>query len=671
MSNINTEKSNTYKGEILSFLDLLEKHYVEIPIIQRDYAQGRKDKEEIRLKFLEALYLAIEENKSIKLDFIYGSDVDGIFQPLDGQQRLTTLFLLHWYAATKSDFSNNNVLSILSKFSYETRITSRDFCKALIENKIEINKDSILSTQIIDSSWFYLSWKKDPTIDSMLRTIDDIHKLFFNIHNLLEKLTSNNESRIISFHYVELKDIGLTDDLYIKMNARGKLLSPFENFKASFQKYINDNKWEINVQPNNTFIFKVDTIWTDYFWEYFRRNDSIDEALVKFISTIAMIRQAIDKADGRYKIIEDLQGDSTLVRPKLFNEDGFKYLIQCFDIYKNAIEKNIDLELKFPLWRHKPEKNMLSQIVLDYNISGQTHNASYTQKVLFYAQTEYLKRVDNFEQDTFNDWMRVIRNIVSRGNIEKTGNRPDIIRSFQTFDGVISLVSELAEGCNNIYDFLSRKDKINSSFAKDQVDEERFKAKLISNHKAPKQIIFEMEDNDLFMGRIDFALYCIGNDREENEFNLNDFQKVLTVISKYFKNETEITNDLRRALLTIEHNDTYEYYAYWWSFWNVVSANKRCLINSFRELEYYIYSEYRIYLKKLVLQLMEFDLVEIISNFTPPVNMPNWKVRLIKEKDLLDKKSKSNYIAIPTDESCCYLLKSKRPRDIDGCVEIA
>lgn len=53
MSNINTEKSNTYKGEILSFLDLLEKHYVEIPIIQRDYAQGRKDKEEIRLKFLE------------------------------------------------------------------------------------------------------------------------------------------------------------------------------------------------------------------------------------------------------------------------------------------------------------------------------------------------------------------------------------------------------------------------------------------------------------------------------------------------------------------------------------------------------------------------------------------------------------------------------------------
>ncbi len=384
-----------------------------------------------------------------------------------------------------------------------------------------------------------------------------------------------------------------------------------------------------------------------------------------------MIRQAIDKTEGRYKIIEDLQGDSTLVRPKLFNEDAFKYLIECFDIYKTAIEKNIDFELKFPLWRHKPEKNILSEIVLDYNISGQTHNASYTQKVLFYAQTEYLRRVDSFQKETFDDWMRVVRNIVSRGNIEKTGKRPDIIRSFQSFDGVINLVSELAEGCYNIYDFLSKREKINSSFAKDQVDEERFKAKIIISNKVSKEIIHEMEDNDLFMGRIDFALYCVDNERDENDFNLNDFCKVLNVISKYFKNETEITNDLRRALLTIESNGTYEYYGYWWSFWNVVSANKRCLINSFRELEYYIYSEYKIYLKKLVLQLINFDLEEIISNFTPPLNMPNWKVRLIKEKELLDKQSKSNYIAIPTNDSCCYLLKSKRPRDIDGCVRIS
>ena len=45
-----------YQGEVISFWELLKKHKIEIPIIQRDYAQGRKDKEEIRDSFLNALF---------------------------------------------------------------------------------------------------------------------------------------------------------------------------------------------------------------------------------------------------------------------------------------------------------------------------------------------------------------------------------------------------------------------------------------------------------------------------------------------------------------------------------------------------------------------------------------------------------------------------------------
>lgn len=49
--------------------------------------------------------------------------------------------------------------------------------------------------------------------------------------------------------------------------------------------------------------------------------------------------------------------------------------------------------------------------------------------------------------------------------------------------------------------------------------------------------------------------------------------------------------------------------------------------------------------------------------------MPNWKIQLIKDPALLDKNT-SHYIAIPEDNSYCYLLKSKRPRDIDGSIKI-
>jgi hypothetical protein len=271
--------------------------------------------------------------------------------------------------------------------------------------------------------------------------------------------------------------------------------------------------------------------------------------------------------------------------------------------------------------------------------------------------------------------MRVVRNIVSRGDVTKNGKRPTIIRSPQTFDGVINLIHELSEGCEDIYQFLSTKDQLKSTFAKEQVEEEKLKSKLITTSFNYKKVLFDCEDTNLLQGRVDFALYCIDYDIDKNNFNENLLSKVHEVIEKYFKNDADITNELRRALLTIsDDNGVYYYYGYWWSFWHVVSTNKRCLIDNFRELEFFIYGNYKnrdcykLYLKKLIIQLFDNDLIGIIEKFTIPSNMPNWKIRLIKEPELLD--DKSNYIALPEDESYCHLLKSMRPRDLDGCLKI-
>lgn len=47
---------------------------IEVPIIQRDYAQGRNQPEvnRIRARFLDALYIALTTLKPITLDFVYG-----------------------------------------------------------------------------------------------------------------------------------------------------------------------------------------------------------------------------------------------------------------------------------------------------------------------------------------------------------------------------------------------------------------------------------------------------------------------------------------------------------------------------------------------------------------------------------------------------------------------
>ena len=665
-------KELIYKGETLSFSDLIKRQKVEIPIIQRDYAQGRIDKKEIRLNFLNALFESLNLNKAIKLDFVYGSNINNSFQPLDGQQRLTTLFLLHWYAAIKDTELSTENRNLLSKFSYETRITSRDFCFTLVNNPITILEETeIISTKIIDSNWFFLSWKKDPTIDSMLRTIDDIHNVFFKIEGLWSKLTSS--IGLISFYYVELENIGLTDDLYIKMNARGKLLTPFENFKASFQKYTNDLKWEEGNDLKESFAFKIDTCWTDFFWNHFKKNNRIDDALMRFIATIAMIRQAIERiSQDRTSIINYLQEEPSSVRPEHFSETSFNYLIEVFNIYEKVYRENTNLNLPFPFLRHNARNSILSEIVFQDNLFStlQKNTATYTQKVLFFAQTEYLRRIPIVDELKFYDWMRVIRNIVSRGDIDKDGNRQDIIRSPQAFDGVVTLINELADGCEDIYQFLSGLGTLKSQFAKEQIEEEKNKASLIVSNPPYKELVFEAEDNHLLIGKIDFIFYCMDYNKNVNDFDEVLFKKITNVFKTYFNSENALTNDLRRAFLTIEVSGRFEFYEYWWSSWLLIGATKRRLFDKFRELEYYIYSDWRAYFKKLVLLLVEKDLKTIVDDFIPNQNFPNWKKRLIKEPDLLDKQGKSNYIAILEDNSSCYLLKSKRPRDLDGSLKI-
>ncbi|AZA91774.1 Protein of uncharacterised function DUF262 [Chryseobacterium nakagawai] len=656
-----------HKGKVCSFWELLSTTKIEVPIIQRDYAQGRKNEREIRDNFLTALFNSLSELKPIKLDFVYGSIEKDILQPLDGQQRLTTLFLLHWYSCQLNNDCSEEVKKTLLNFSYETRISSREFCTALVNNDFHLGGvETTLRDKIIDSPWFVLSWEKDPTIDAMLRMIDDIHERFQNVSDLWTKLIEKD--CLIQFYHVELRNIGLTDDLYIKMNARGKLLSPYENFKASFQKYINDQSWEANTSLMDSFALKIDTVWTDLLWSH-RKGDSIDEAFMRFASAIAMIRLSIERADNRIFNISALQENPNKLPVELISNNGFKYLVSCFDLYSEIDKSGLSLELDINLWQHKPIDTIFTAIVYEDNLSStiQRNSATYTQKVLFFAQTEYLRRVKDFNQDSFTDWMRVVRNIISRGDVTKYGDRPAIIRSPQAFDGVINLISELSEGCENIISYLSTLPTIKSAFAREQIEEEILKARLISNDINFKEVIINLEENNLLRGRIAFPLYVADYHDVVSFVDLELLKKIENVLKVYFNNENELPEKFRAAMLTIEDNNEYKYYNYWWSFWNVANADKRCLIDKYRELEYYIDTQYNIYFKKLVLALIDRSFEQIIEDFDPPVTMSNWKIRLIKEPYLLKHYCKSNYIAIPEDEECCYLLKSMRPRDILGC----
>ena len=68
---------------------------LRVPRIQRSYAQGRESELDIREKFLGDIFSSLNSGTSLEMSFVYGSFGSGVFDVLDGQQRLTTLFLVH------------------------------------------------------------------------------------------------------------------------------------------------------------------------------------------------------------------------------------------------------------------------------------------------------------------------------------------------------------------------------------------------------------------------------------------------------------------------------------------------------------------------------------------------------------------------------------------------
>ena len=69
---------NDNDGQRLTFLELFRDkgYFVEIPIIQRDYAHGRESASRVRKNFLASLHHSLQKDEPIDLDFIYGSISD-------------------------------------------------------------------------------------------------------------------------------------------------------------------------------------------------------------------------------------------------------------------------------------------------------------------------------------------------------------------------------------------------------------------------------------------------------------------------------------------------------------------------------------------------------------------------------------------------------------------
>lgn len=502
---------NTIDSKKYTFIDLFRGtegggealNGIEIPLIQRDYAQGRDmpKVEDIRRRFVGALKKALINKEPITLDFVYGEiDNNRTLIPLDGQQRLTTLFLLHWYIARREGVSEDK-LAFLTKFSYATRYSAREFCKHLVspDYQPDFNRDR-LSDEITDQSWMPLDWENDPTISAMLRMIDNIHVMFNNsCNNLWRRL----EAGCISFYFLPIKQLGATDELYIKMNSRGKPLTEFENVKAEWEASIRAISPSIMSQQDAEQLQKIeqklDNDWTDLLWPY--RNgqtgssadDVVDDKFIRYLRFLTDLifyknDEQVKESSDILSIVEYLFKDSEKT-PALS-----KFIGRGFDCWLDVdIEHLFNTYLTTTPTASDPQKcvvaapvNVFAQACYTYgDMNGRTRLFPIGRSVMLYAFLYYLQHKETISDTQFARRIRIITNLIKQSEYElREDNMPNLLRQTE----YILTHGDVEEGYLN--------------FNANQLAEEHEKAAWLQTHADKADTLCRLENHPLLQGAI-------------------------------------------------------------------------------------------------------------------------------------------------------------------------
>ena len=504
--------------------ELLDKYSVVIPQLQRDYAQGRAEAKELRVRFLSQILRVLRrEDGRLNLDFVYGYDKalspnhHPIFYPLDGQQRLTTLWLLHWYLLPSESLAEER--EWLLRFSYRTRSSSTRFCQLLVEHT------AVDVAAIKDQPWYRQSYNADATITAMLGTLRTIKELVAPEERvaLWERLC---HQRALTFDVIDIKgeEFRLTDELYIKMNARGKQLTSFECYKADLTRALR----EIGEQDvpccykgkplsyADYFAFKVDNEWLDLF--YHGEIDGLDERMYGFIQNIAKLCFFLDPENAKKKVDAFTYWDSVNVFSR---RDNAYRLISILDLFER-IQAKQPLRDFFatltPSIRFLEEGGKKDPAPVDLFRESCDKNAS-VNLVLLLAMSHYMEKYQLVEAtEELQDYLRVVRNLLwEERQLDEMRYRSNVrINSLLTYWGWIEPLASREQ----VLDAIKNSGEVFSKKLHQRVD-------FILKYPELKPLIGELEDHPLLAGQL--GIFDLDLDANEFKRQAEAFKQIFDV----------------------------------------------------------------------------------------------------------------------------------------------
>ncbi|MEI0702839.1 DUF262 domain-containing protein [Brachyspira intermedia] len=501
--------NSTYK-----LMNLLENNLV-IPEIQRDYVWGNNE------TVVKRFFNNIKNNKKLDIGFFYSYKIyDDSYALIDGQQRITTLILLYWYLNIEKEKLQN--------FKFKVRENCNNFLIRLlksnkndIENSIQ-NSQLNLSEKIKNSSWYLSIWNDDPTIKSMLKSLDIINKFIEENKEYDIKNNINN----ITFTCLEHNNRDI-ETKYILLNSRGATLTLEEQLKPILIEDI------IDIQTKNERLEKWDKDWQDILWEC--RYDNIYDnkyiwnAVLYWVRDIFVIEKTICKKENIKKDLNNLDFEYDLI--SISGNENKKYVLDILDWViptLNYINKNIEDIKKV----YETENYNDLEWILKGKIDSK-YSLEHSYKVMIYSVLFLFKeqKEENISELDLEK-IRIFRNLVLNTNID----------SSNIYNAISSLKKlSKADSIEKLKELLS---KSLTAINNEQRKEELLKLKIFDEYPNYKNIILDMEKSKLFNGKI------------KNIFILMLSNSTYDIIELYNKN-TIFTNENIESLFNhLKANDS-------------------------------------------------------------------------------------------------------------------
>lgn len=415
-------------GRRLTLMGMISEYgRIEIPLIQRDYAHGRQSATTVRNRFLDGLLGALAENRLLSLDFVYGESGDS-FTPIDGQQRLTTLFFLHWMLALSANRLPEFQARMLDqagrpRFLYATRPAPSRFFELLLHIQ-GLKPDESVPDQIQDSHLFFHSWRQDPTVMSGLVVLGDIQERIQsnpNAGNLYSRLIGE-DSASVTVDTLDLGSLGLSDEIYVKMNARGKELTGFEKLKAWLVERHPELRWPNNQEDQGQWPVLMDGDWLDLFWAFHHDQENpAESAGIAYFRTLIALATNFHASEGRFESAWESAIDASdeALWEALFTDKCMVFMFECLSRLserETEVLRIVELRnrvLKF--LRLSDEPRYAPFLVL---INDTSSKATFLERLWLHALCRCLLRIAPGDDNLHNHWFRVIRNLVSNNKLD-------------------------------------------------------------------------------------------------------------------------------------------------------------------------------------------------------------------------------------------------------------